>query len=61
MQNGLQVFIGISEGALAGQQSSVIKRVNVPWAGKMVQGDLVFLHPLGVGLPRCKLLFDLII
>ena len=60
-QNGLQIFVCISEGPLPHQDGGVVGRLDAGWIGQVLQRNLVLFQPLGIGLARGQLLFDLLV
>ena len=60
-QDRFQIFVGVSEGALAHQDRFVIGLLDVRRAGQVIESNLILPHPLRVGLPVGKMLFYLFV
>ena len=56
-----QIFIAVSERALAAEKRLGVREVHARGLGQLIDGDLIFFHPLRVGLPRRELLLDLFV
>ena len=56
-----EVFVAVSESALAAEQRLGVGMVHARRFGQLIDGDLIFLEPLRVGLPRRQLLLDLFV
>ena len=54
--DGLQVFVGVPEGALPHQDGGVVVGLDARRVRQMLQRDLIFLQPLGIRLARRQLL-----
>ena len=57
-QDHAQILVGVTEGPLSPKQGLGIGVVHARGLGQLIDGDLVRLQPLGIGLARGQILFD---